>query len=65
MKKRIIIIVVVFVFIALAITGGLLFYKDYRIKHATVIIDLKDDMTVEFLSEVRVSDFIENINGIK
>lgn len=42
---------------------GYFLYKDYQIKHAVVIVDLKSDMNVEFLSEVKVSDFITNING--
>lgn len=34
-----------------------------KIKNAKVIVNLREDMNAEFLSEVRVSDFIESING--
>ena len=61
-KKVIIIIISVIVFIGLLI-GGISLYKYIRIKTAVVKIELKDDLNVEFLSNVKVSDFIESING--
>lgn len=52
----------------LCVLGGFLFfgyqyYQWYRIKHAKVEVILKEDLTVEFLEEKRISDFIESING--
>ncbi len=38
-------------------------YYEYQVKHAVINITYKDDLTVEFLSEVKVSDFITSING--
>lgn len=34
-----------------------------KIKTATILVELKEDLTTPFLSEVKVSDFITNING--
>ncbi len=50
------------------------FYKNYKekkekeeylqtIKNATIIVNLKEDLNVEFMSSIKVSDFIEEING--
>ncbi|MCM1053587.1 MAG: glycoside hydrolase family 25 protein [Ruminococcus sp.] len=62
--KKIIIIIVVFLLIGVGVGYfGYNFYKDYQIEHAVVIIDLKEDLSTEFLSDVKVSDFITNING--
>ena len=33
------------------------------VKNAKIIVDLKENLTVSFFSEHKVSDFIENING--
>ena len=33
------------------------------LKTATIIVDIKDNLDVSFYSDVKVSDFIENING--
>lgn len=70
MKKKIIIgssILLVFIIT----TIGLLIMKknkelkeeEEKIKNATIIVDLKEDRNTEFLSKVKVSDFIINING--
>lgn len=39
--------------------------KEYeeKLKNATIIVELKDNMSTKFLSEAKVSDFITNING--
>ena len=34
-----------------------------QIKNAVIIVELKEDLNTEFLSDVKVSDFITNING--
>ncbi len=46
-------------------------YKEYKerkiyeeqLKNATIIVELKDNLTVPFYDDVRISDFILNING--
>lgn len=64
MKSRNIkkIIFIVFNIIILLI-GGLLLYNDYRIKHAKVIVILKQPLTAEVFSEKKVSDYLAKING--
>ncbi len=62
MKKYLIIGTIILSTVIL-ILGGIKFYNYYRIKHATVIINLKENLEAPFLSTVKVSDFIENING--
>lgn len=39
--------------------------KEYQeiLKTATIIVDIKDNLDVSFYSDIKVSDFIENING--
>lgn len=34
-----------------------------KLKNATIIVDLKDNLSTNFLSDIKVSDFITNING--
>lgn len=62
-KKTIIIIVLSTISIGLLVFLGVTIYKDIEIKNAKIVVDLKDDLEVEFLSKVKVSDFITNING--
>ncbi len=38
-------------------------YQENRVKNATIIVDLVDDLEVPFASKRSVSDFIEDING--
>ena len=37
--------------------------QEEKIKNATIIVDLKEDLTTKFYSKVKVSEFITNING--
>lgn len=55
----------VFLFIIgiIIIIGGIFIYNYLRVKYAKIEVTLKDNLTVEFLSEVHVSDFIKSING--
>jgi len=73
-KKRILIIIlVVCVTLSSLLVFGVLLpkYKLYKekkeyenlLKNANIVVDLKDDLNVSFLSDARVSDFILNING--
>lgn len=70
MKKKIIIsssillVLIVFVVVFLAMKKHQeLKEEEEKIKNATIIVDLKEDLNTEFLSKVKVSDFITNING--
>lgn len=64
MKKKIIIISLTSI-ILLSIIGFILTktYHKYQIKNAIIIVELKENLSTEFLSKVKVSDFITNING--
>lgn len=61
MKKKVIIITIIILLILLSI-GGYKYYKYYQIKHAKIEITL-NNTDVEFNTFVKVSDFIESING--
>lgn len=63
MKRNIILAISSLLILSVLIFGSILLYKDYQIKHAKVVIELKENLQTEFLSEVKVSDFISNING--
>ena len=39
------------------------FYQKWRVDHAIIKVTLKDALEAEVYSEVKVSDFIEEING--
>lgn len=59
MKKYIIAGVVLIVLLI----GGFFTWRYLRVKYAKVEIALAENMEVEFLSDVKVSDFIEKLNG--
>lgn len=59
MKKKIIIAVLLVVLVI----SGYFIYNYLRIKYAKIEVTLKDNLEVPFLEDVKVSDFIENING--
>lgn len=44
---------------------GILFYKDYQIRHAKIEVILKEDLTIEFGEKKKISDFIIHFNGEK
>ena len=46
------------------IIGGIFIYNYLRIKYAKIEVVLNDNLTVEFLSDKHVSDFIKSINEI-
>ena len=62
-KKKIIIYVLVTFISLLAIFGIFKLYQYIRIKTAKIEIVLKDDLTLEFNTEKKVSDFIQSMNG--
>ena len=61
-KKRLLIIIII-----LLIILGIIFIpkiiNNYKVKHAKIVVTLKDDLTAEFNTKVKVSDYIESING--
>ena len=60
-KKNIIIIVC---FLVIVISIGSYFLINYlRVKNAVIKVTLKEDLETEFLSDVKVTDFISDING--
>ena len=67
-KKLTIILLVSLTVIVVLITQVIIpcieIYKEQqRIKNATVIVELKDDLNLSFYSETKLSDLIVNING--
>lgn len=65
MRKKIIIVTIVIISIVLGTYFGILAYKDYQIRHAKIEVILKDDLSIEFGEEKKISDFIVSINGDK
>lgn len=61
MKKRVFLIGLPCIIILILLS--IFIYKYYQIKNAVIIVELKEPLETEFLSKVKVSDFIENING--
>ena len=60
-KKNIIIIIC---FLVIVISIGSYFLINYlRVKNAVIKVTLKEDLETEFLSDVKVTDFISDING--
>ena len=49
--------------VTVLLVGGFFLWQFLRVKFANVELILKDDLQVAFLSDVKVSDFIESING--
>ncbi len=64
MKKKLLIIIPILILLGCIITLiSIKISKEKQVKNAIIIVDYIDDLNVEFLSEVKVSDFITNING--
>lgn len=62
-KKTIVIIGLTILSIIIIVFLSITIYKDIEIKNAKIVVELKDNLEAEFLSKVKVSDFINNING--
>lgn len=62
-KKKVIIIISLVVGILLLSTSGYFLYKYIRVKTAKVEIKLVENLEAEFADTLRVSSFIESING--
>ena len=61
-KKTILIVSIILGVILLSI-GGFLLYKYIQVKNAVIKVELKDNLDADFADTLRVSSFIENING--
>ena len=64
MNKKTIVIASLGILVVLLIFLGLKINKKIELKNAKIIVELKEDLETEFLSKVKVSDFITNINGL-
>lgn len=62
-NKKLILIICIVVGIILLSVGGFLLYKYIEIKNAVVKVVLKDNLESNFADTLRVSSFIESING--
>ena len=62
-NKKLILIICIVVGIILLSVGGFLLYKYIEIKNAVVKVVLKDNLEANFADTLRVSSFIESING--
>lgn len=62
-SKKLILIISIVVGIILLSVGGFLLYKYIEIKNAVVKVVLKDNLEADFADTLRVSSFIESING--
>ncbi len=62
MKKKILILIIILLNLLLIFTGIKL-YSYLRVKYAKVEVELVNDMTLEFNSKKKVSDYIKDING--
>lgn len=62
-NKKLILIISIVVGIILFSVGGFLLYKCIEIKNALVKVVLKDNLEADFADTLRVSSFIESING--
>ena len=61
--KKILVLIVIILFI-FGFIIGIKKYLDYqKIKNAVIEITYKEDLTLEFNTEKRISDYIESING--
>lgn len=66
MKKKCIIVLAIILLLVFIIIGFLFIDKKIeqeKIKNAVIEITYKEDLTTDFLSEVKISDFITSING--
>lgn len=62
-KKNIVIASLNILSVVLLIFVGVKINKKIELKNAKIVVELKENLDTEFLSKVKVSDFITNING--
>lgn len=63
MKKKILIVVSIILALGLVSFTGNFIYQKLRVKNAKIDVKLKENLETEFLSKIKVSDFITSING--
>lgn len=61
--KRIVIIVIILILFLIGIFTGIKLYKNYRIKRAVILVELVEDLDIEFNSKIYLSNIIKSING--
>ena len=61
--KRIVIIVIILILFLIGIFTGIKLYKYYRIKRAVILVELVEDLDIEFNSKIYLSNIIKSING--
>lgn len=61
--KKIVIIVIILILLLVGIFTGVKLYEYYRIKNAVILVELVDDLNVEFNSKTYLSNIIKSING--
>lgn len=61
--KKIVIIVIILILLLIGIFTGVKLYEYYRIKNAVILVELVDDLNVEFNSKTYLSNIIKSING--
>ena len=62
-NKKLIIKISIILGVILLSIGGILLYKYMQVKNAIVKVELKDNLEADFADTLRVSSFIESING--
>ena len=61
--KRLLFAIIVFLIVFFFVFLFLNIYNNYRIKHALIHIELKNDLNVEVYSKIKINDLITKING--
>ena len=61
--KRIVIVVIILILFLIGIFTGIKLYKNYRIKRAVILVELVENLDVEFNSKIYLSNIIKSING--
>ena len=61
--KKVLWIIVGLILFGLCCIGGFEYYKYYRIKNAKIIVELNDNLKIEFNDPKHVSELIKSING--
>lgn len=63
MNKKTIKILIIIVCLIITTFCSIKIYQYIRVKNATINIELNDDLTLEFNTQKKVSDYIKSING--
>lgn len=61
--KKIVIIVIILILLLVGIFTGVKLYEYYRIKRAVILVELVENLDVEFNSKIYLSNIIKSING--